>query len=293
MQHVTTLVARGSRASTWLAGCSAALRVFVALTVLAPVASVTAQSLAERVAAAGTDASVYFGYESHPDVCGNGEDIMIRDSRDAGGSVIQQRRDGFSINRGRSSRERMLEECRHGPVRVELTRVQNRITAARITVAATERAEGRDLGTVSAADAVSYLLADGVSRSDARPADKLVFAATIANAESWPALLRVARNRELAQNPRNSAIFWLAQKAGEKATQGLTSLIGDDSEELEVRKTAVFALSQIKTDETLDQLMRIARTNPEPEIRKNAMFWLGQSRDPRVLAFFEEILKGG
>jgi hypothetical protein len=27
-------------------------------------------------------------------------------------------------------------------------------------------------------------------------------------------------------------------------------------------------------------------------VRKQAMFWLGQSRDPRALAFFEEVLRG-
>jgi hypothetical protein len=26
-------------------------------------------------------------------------------------------------------------------------------------------------------------------------------------------------------------------------------------------------------------------------VRKQAMFWLGQSKDPRALAFFEQILK--
>jgi hypothetical protein len=37
-------------------------------------------------------------------------------------------------------------------------------------------------------------------------------------------------------------------------------------------------------------LIQVARTNPNPAVRKQAMFWLGQSRDARALAFFEEIL---
>jgi hypothetical protein len=39
-------------------------------------------------------------------------------------------------------------------------------------------------------------------------------------------------------------------------------------------------------------LIRIARTNRDPEIRKSAIFWLGQSRDPRALTYFEEVLLG-
>jgi hypothetical protein len=37
-------------------------------------------------------------------------------------------------------------------------------------------------------------------------------------------------------------------------------------------------------------LIQTARTNKNPVVRKQAMFWLGQSKDPRALAFFEEIL---
>ena len=36
------------------------------------------------------------------------------------------------------------------------------------------------------------------------------------------------------------------------------------------------------------KLMEVARNNRNPEVRKQAMFWLGQSRDPRALALFEE-----
>ncbi len=37
-------------------------------------------------------------------------------------------------------------------------------------------------------------------------------------------------------------------------------------------------------------LIRVATTNRDREIRKKAMFWLGQSDDPRALALFEDIL---
>jgi HEAT repeat protein len=85
-------------------------------------------------------------------------------------------------------------------------------------------------------------------------------------------------------------VFWLGQAAGEEATRGLDSLatVGGD---LEVRKHAVFALSQRPADEGVPVLIRIARTNRSPELRKTALFWLGQSEDPRALTLFEEILR--
>ena len=77
---------------------------------------------------------------------------------------------------------------------------------------------------------------------------------------------------------------------GEAATRGLDSLVRGRPGRVEVREQAVFALSQRPADEGVPALIRIARVNPSPEIRKKALFWLGQSEDPRALTLFEEIL---
>jgi hypothetical protein len=37
-------------------------------------------------------------------------------------------------------------------------------------------------------------------------------------------------------------------------------------------------------------LIQVARNNRNAAVRKQAMFWLGQSQDPRAVKFFEEIL---
>ena len=37
-------------------------------------------------------------------------------------------------------------------------------------------------------------------------------------------------------------------------------------------------------------LIEVARTNRSPKVREQAIFWLGQSGDPRALEFFEEVL---
>jgi hypothetical protein len=39
-------------------------------------------------------------------------------------------------------------------------------------------------------------------------------------------------------------------------------------------------------------LIDVARNNKNPEVRKQAMFWLGQSHDPRAVQFFEQVLTG-
>ena len=89
---------------------------------------------------------------------------------------------------------------------------------------------------------------------------------------------------------RGQALFWIAQKAGKRATAALTDAIQNDPE-TDVKKKAVFALSQLPKDESLPQLIHVADTNANLTVRKEAFFWLGQSQDPRALAYLEQVLK--
>jgi HEAT repeat protein len=58
-----------------------------------------------------------------------------------------------------------------------------------------------------------------------------------------------------------------------------------------VKEQAVFALKQLPEDQGVPMLINVARNNPDPAVRKKAMFWLGQSKDPLALDFFAQILK--
>ena len=58
-----------------------------------------------------------------------------------------------------------------------------------------------------------------------------------------------------------------------------------------MKKRAVFALSELPPDEGIPHLIDLARRHKNPAVREQAFFWLGESEDPRALAFFEEVLK--
>ena len=49
-------------------------------------------------------------------------------------------------------------------------------------------------------------------------------------------------------------------------------------------------VSQLPKEDGVPRLIDVARSNRTPEVRKQAIFWLGQSHDPRAVKFFEEIL---
>jgi HEAT repeat protein len=101
-------------------------------------------------------------------------------------------------------------------------------------------------------------------------------------------LVAVARDHQIPKM-RSEALFWLGQRAGNEAVATISEAIDRDPE-TEVKRRAVFALSQLPKDEGVPKLIDVARNNKNAAVRKQAMFWLGQSNDPRALKFFEEIL---
>jgi HEAT repeat protein len=71
---------------------------------------------------------------------------------------------------------------------------------------------------------------------------------------------------------------------------GITRALAEDPE-TDVKKKAVFALSRLPRDRGVPLLIETARSNTNPAVRRQAMVWLGQSNDPRALAYFAEVLK--
>ncbi|MGH7529082.1 MAG: HEAT repeat domain-containing protein [Gemmatimonadales bacterium] len=244
-----------------------------------------AQSLERRIADA-PDGRVRFSYAAREGVYGNGRSVISWNCRD--GDCRSRHTDGYD------SDIEWGEPCDSGPVRIALTKSGGAITDLRVYVGGQWRPTpaSTDLGTVSAREATAYLLALA-RQGRGRAAERAIFPATLAPPESvtvWPELLRIARDDRISRRVRRSAVFWIGQAAGEAATRGLAELVDDDGADREVREHAVFALSQRPRDEGVPVLIRIALEHRDPELRRKAIFWLGQSEDPRALALFEELL---
>ena len=119
--------------------------------------------------------------------------------------------------------------------------------------------------------------------------EHLTFVLTLVGDRGLDTLIALAK-RDPSAKVRGQALFWLGQKAGQRAVAALEGAIVDDPDR-EVRKKAVFSLSQLPKDEGVPKLIAVARTHRDPEVRKQAMFWLGQSGDERAVQFFEDVLK--
>lgn len=256
----------------------------LALFVLAA-GSLGAQDLASRVAAVG-NGTVRLQFAADSGVCGNGRgNISIR--RDDGRATVS----GENINVSRTRAAEWEDDCETGPVRLALDVTNRRVTALRSYVGGRWRSDADlDLGNVSPTAARDYLM-QLVASGEARVAREAIFPALIAEGPSPDAaLVAVAKDENRPRDVRSSATFWLSQSAGDRAAAGLQELIGDPDRE--IREQAVFALSQRPNDESVPALIRLARTHQDPAVRRRAVFWLGQKRDPRALQYFEDVLLG-
>ena len=88
---------------------------------------------------------------------------------------------------------------------------------------------------------------------------------------------------------RSRALNALAVRAELEASATIQNAIVNDPD-AQVKKAAVGALARMPKDEGVPLLIQVARTNRNVEVRKQAMFWLGESKDARAISFFEEIL---
>ena len=118
--------------------------------------------------------------------------------------------------------------------------------------------------------------------------DKVIFAMSQQKDEaSMKWLVDLALNSNEPMDNRKKALFWAGQSGGSIAN--LTSMY-DRMREQELKEHMVFVLSQRREQAAMDKLMSIARNDPDRNLRRKAMFWLGQSHDPRVTAFLADII---
>jgi hypothetical protein len=249
-------------------------------------APVTAQQrpLAARVAAV-RDGMAEFRFPSRAGVCGDGHSFI---------------RVGEHMTVGNTSEGMYNRPCVPGPVRIVVSLANGTITRVKGYVGPEPAQSGGtiDLGTTTAAEGSNFLLDIAALTDGGKPTREAIFPALLGeDVVAWPRLLQIARRETSDEGRKHSeATFWLGRYAAAKlngSDSPFDSDDGDRSEEEDVKEHAVFALSQLRGHEGVEPLIKVARTNKDPNVRSKALFWLGESRDPRAIDVFEEILKRG
>lgn len=129
--------------------------------------------------------------------------------------------------------------------------------------------------------------------------EKLVFDLTLVKDDSKSAaideLIATAKS-DTSQKVRSQAQFWLAQVAGKKVggdpriVQTLSQQASGDPNAA-IRKSAVFALSRLPEEQGVPELIQVASTSKDVATRREAIFWLGKTTDPRALAYLEKVVR--
>jgi HEAT repeat protein len=120
------------------------------------------------------------------------------------------------------------------------------------------------------------------SETNAELKEKIIFSISQQGGSgSW--LMEVATNESEDIEMRKKALFWAGQNRGTSIAE-LTGLY-DRMKHREMKEQLIFVYSLRRDKEAIDKMMTIAKTDPDRELRKKAIFWLSQSKDPRVAEF--------
>ena len=148
------------------------------------------------------------------------------------------------------------------------------------------------LGDVNAAQSVEFLktlVTSAVPNTALDHSESALSAIALhRDAAASAAILDLAKTG--AVRLRQRALVWIARRAESQAI-GIISQAIDNDPDVEVKRQAVSALSQLPRNEGIPLLIKLARSHTNPAVRKQAMQRLGQSNDPRALSFFEDVLK--
>lgn len=240
----------------------------LAVLTFATAAPPSAQTLSQRVVRA-PDGHVRFNMPARAGTCGYGDAIVIRP---ADGDE-----EGIRTFRGAAAEPEVIRaRCATGPVRVDLTVRGNRVRLVSTRVGAEfESAPGRttDLGTVSSAEGVEYLLALAPSVIAAHGDDPLIAIALADGVTPASDLMKLAANPRAPKTVRMGAIFWATRTGA--TTEQLRGFY-ESVREPDLQEQVVFAFSLLDDPTGTRELLRVARGDDASRLRRKAVFLLGQ-----------------
>ncbi len=104
------------------------------------------------------------------------------------------------------------------------------------------------------------------------------------------ALLAIAQS-DTDPKARAEAVYWYPQRAGVAGAAATLAIIDKDPDD-SVKTRAVSGLSRLPNDQGVPTLIDLAKApKSSVAVRKQAVSALGQSKDPRAVAYLEQLLK--
>jgi hypothetical protein len=265
-------------------------KILALLALSLPHALAAQSTIASRIAGA-PDGEVRMTYATRPKACGDGKNVV----------AVGQ---AFTVYSSMESYGRWSGvTCVHGPARVAVTVRGHEVVGVRARVGGTWTSDAGvslDLGRVPAREAAAYFLSLAPRLAGSSRNNPLLAAAIADSAAIVPDLLQLAQNASLSRETRRRAVHWVGVVGDASAVAPLVALArgNGDAARLNaddpgpgdgVEGAAVGALAMLEDGVGMDALMDMARRG-SPTVRKAAVFWLGQSDDPRARALVRTVV---
>ena len=139
---------------------------------------------------------------------------------------------------------------------------------------------------VEGADVIEHY---ATTDADPKLREQAIFALSQSKAPDAYAHILAIAHKDPAKHVRGQAYFWLAQMNDTRAKDDIIAALKSESSD-DVREEIVSALSQLE-DNGDDALISVLRGDFPLEVKKQALFWLGQSGSAEAMAYFDEALK--
>lgn len=88
---------------------------------------------------------------------------------------------------------------------------------------------------------------------------------------------------------RSTAVYYVPARGGDRLVKDVVALIQTETV-ANVRQRAVAGIGQMPSDQGLTTLIQLARTSTDATVRKEAVTQIGHSKDPRAVAYLQEII---
>src|SRR5438093_11155682 len=119
--------------------------------------------------------------------------------------------------------------------------------------------------------------------------EKIIFSLSqMGGADNYRWLMDIALDSKEDIEIRKKALFWAGQ--GHNVDVADLVRLYDSMNDREMREQLIFVYSQRREEAALDKLFQIGKNDPDRELRKKAIFWIGQSRSPRAAQYLQELI---
>jgi HEAT repeat protein len=244
------------------------------------------QSLDSRIRSSSA-ARIQFEFPARSDVCGDGQGFL---SIGSGSSYYGN----VNVINGVSS-----QPCAAGPVRVVIDRADGIVTGIETVAGPLHPADAAtDLGSVTAKDAVDYLMSIATKTDGRASRDAILPAAIAAGVDISPTLTTIALDQNRPLDTRRSALSWLARDNADEAgphsanvTDLLLRVARNENETQAMRRHALTLLGHVGHGAGIPALTRLASDNSTTWIGDESLRALAQSGDPRAREFLRKELR--